>query len=73
MKTISFLLIAATTVLGAVGCQQPRDLIQPRSATAQELSYIYFVGQEQKTDSRLKRCEINPDNTTKCVVQFDLK
>lgn len=73
MKTISFLVMAATAALGAVGCQQPRDLIQPRSATAQELNYIYFVEQEQKKDSRLKRCEINSDNTAKCTVQFDLK
>ena len=71
MKTISFLAIEAA--LGAVGCAQPRELIQPRSATAQELNYIYFVEQEQKKDSRLKRCEINADNTAKCAVQFDLK
>ena len=33
----------------------------------------YFVEQEQKKDSRLKRCEINADNTAKCAVMFDLK
>jgi hypothetical protein len=73
MKTISFLMLTCVTALAAVGCQQPRDLIQPRSAVAQELNYIYFVEQEQKKDSRLKRCEINADNTAKCAVQFDLK
>ncbi len=51
----------------------PRELIKPASAEAKEFNYIYFVEQEQKKDSRLKRCEINADNTAKCAVMFDLK
>ncbi len=73
MKTISFLMLTVVAAFSAVGCAQPRELIQPRSAVAQEFNYIYFVEQEQKKDSRLKRCEINADNTAKCAVQFDLK
>lgn len=71
MKTLAFLMLAVATA--AVGCAPPRELIQPASAEAKEFNYIYFVEQEQKKDSRLKRCEINPDNTAKCAVMFDLK
>jgi len=73
MKTIAFLLVAATFATVGVGCAPPRELIQPASAEAKEFNYIYFVEQEQKKDSRLKRCEIAADNTAKCAVMFDLK
>jgi len=73
MKTIAFLMIAATFAAVGVGCAPPRELIQPASAEAKEFNYIYFVEQEQKKDSRLKRCEIAADNSAKCAVMFDLK
>jgi|GEM_PF-5222109 len=73
MKTIAFLLIATTFAAVGVGCAPPRELIKPSSAEAKELNYIYFVEQEQKKDSRLKRCEIAADNSAKCAVMFDLK
>jgi hypothetical protein len=73
MKTLAFLLIAASFAALGVGCAPPRELIQPASAEAKEFPYIYFVEQEEKKDSRLKRCEINADNTAKCAVMFDLK
>lgn len=73
MKTIAFLMLAVTFAAIGVGCAPPRELIQPASAEAKELPYIYFVEQEQKKDSRLKRCEIAADNTAKCAVMFDLK
>ncbi len=73
MKKLAFLVAcAAFTALG-VGCAPPRELIHPTSAEAKELPYIYFVEQEQKKDSRLKRCEIAADNSSKCAVMFDLK
>ena len=73
MKTFAFLLIGAAFATVGVGCGVPRELIKPASAEAKEFNYIYFVEQEQKKDSRLKRCEINADNTAKCAVMFDLK
>jgi hypothetical protein len=73
MKSMAFLLLAVTAATAAVGCAPPRELIQPSSAEAKEFNYIYFVEQEQKKDSRLKRCEIAADNTAKCAVMFDLK
>lgn len=73
MKTLAFLLITASFAALGVGCAPPRELIQPASAEAKEFPYIYFVEQEEKKDSRLKRCEINADNTAKCAVMFDLK
>ena len=54
------------------GCSQ-RVLLQPVSADAKEVNYIYFVEQENGQASRLKRCEILPDNQAVCTVQFDLK
>jgi hypothetical protein len=72
MKSKAFLTLALVALTGSVGCT-PRLLLQPASAEAKELNYIYFVEQEEKKDSRLKRCEINADNTTKCAVMFDLK
>ena len=72
MLKLSFLVALIGLAIGA-GCAPPRVLVQPRSAEAKELNYIYFVEQEQNKDSRLKRCEINADNTAKCAVQFDLK
>ena len=72
MKKIAFLLLASYALVG-LGCPPPRELIQPASAERKEFNYIYFVEQEQKKDSRLKRCEIAADNTTKCAVMFDLK
>lgn len=72
MKTVAFLLAASFAAMGAA-CAPPRELIKPSSAEAKEFNYIYFVEQEQKKDSRLKRCEINADNTAKCAVMFDLK
>jgi len=73
MKNLAFLLVAVTSASFVVGCAPPRELIQPASAEAKEFNYIYFVEQEQKKDSRLKRCEIAADNTAKCAVMFDLK
>lgn len=73
MKNIAFLMLAVTFAALGVGCAPPRELIRPASAEAKELPYIYFVEQEQKKDSRLKRCEIAADNTAKCAVMFDLK
>ena len=73
MKNFAFLLIATTFAAVGVGCAPPRELIKPDSTAAKEIPYIYFVEQEQKTDSRLQRCEINADNTAKCAVMFDLK
>ncbi|HYP88506.1 MAG TPA: hypothetical protein VEQ59_10135 [Polyangiaceae bacterium] len=73
MKTLPFLLVAATAASALAGCGTPRELLQPASAEAKEFNYIYFVEQEQKKDSRLKRCEIAADNTAKCAVMFDLK
>lgn len=73
MKSIAFLLIAAAFAAVGAGCAPPRELIQPASAERKEFNYIYFVEQEQKKDSRLKRCEIAADNSTKCAVMFDLK
>jgi hypothetical protein len=71
MKTIAFVACVAVGLLA--GCAPPRVLVQPSSAEAKELNYIYFVEQEQNKDSRLKRCQLNEDNTAKCEVQFDLK
>lgn len=73
MKHLAFLTLAALAASAINGCAVPRELIQPASAEAKEFNYIYFVEQEQKKDSRLKRCEINADNTAKCAVMFDLK
>ncbi len=73
MKKLAFLTLTVITASAAAGCAPPRELIQPASAEAKEFNYIYFVEQEQKKDSRLKRCEINADNTAKCAVMFDLK
>lgn len=73
MKNLAFLMLGVMAASLSVGCAPPRELIQPASAEAKEFNYIYFVEQEQKKDSRLKRCEINADNTAKCAVMFDLK
>jgi hypothetical protein len=73
MKTVAFLMLVVSAASLAVGCAPPRELIQPASAEAKEFNYIYFVEQEQKKDSRLKRCEIASDNSAKCAVMFDLK
>ncbi|HYJ07656.1 MAG TPA: hypothetical protein VEX18_01570 [Polyangiaceae bacterium] len=71
---MSKVLLVTLAGLGLLaGCAPPRVLVQPASAEAKELNYIYFVEQEQNKDSRLKRCEITADNSTKCAVQFDLK
>ena len=73
MSKLLSLLIATTFAAVGAGCAPPRELIQPSSAEAKEFNYIYFVEQEQKKDSRLKRCEIAADNSAKCAVMFDLK
>lgn len=72
MKSVAFLLALSFAAMG-VACGPPRELIKPASAEAKEFNYIYFVEQEQKKDSRLKRCEIAADNSAKCAVMFDLK
>ena len=73
MKSMAFLMLAVVAASSVLGCAPPRELIQPASAEAKEFNYIYFVEQEQKKDSRLKRCEIAADNSAKCAVMFDLK
>ncbi len=73
MKSLAFLATLTTFAALGAGCAPPRELIQPASAEAKEFNYIYFVEQEQKKDSRLKRCEIAADNSAKCAVMFDLK
>lgn len=70
MKKLAFSMLM---VSAAAGCATPRELIKPASAEPKEFNYIYFVEQEQKKDSRLKRCEIAADNSAKCAVMFDLK
>ena len=73
--TRAFVVPSATLALffSMSGCTPTRLLIQPQSFEPRELGYIYFVEQEAQKDSRLERCEIQPDNTVKCAVQFDLK
>jgi hypothetical protein len=57
---------------GAAGCAS-RVLVLPRSAEPKELGYIYFIEHEKNLVSRIKRCEIQPDNSAVCVTQFELK
>jgi hypothetical protein len=64
---------ALALLLSTGGCEPGRSLVQPRSFEPKELGYIYFVEQEPQGESRLKRCEILPDNSVKCAVEFDLK
>jgi hypothetical protein len=64
-----FARVAVALALGGCG---PRIIVQPSSAEAKHLNYVYFVEQEAGKDSRLKRCEILPDNRVDCAVEFDL-
>lgn len=66
MRRTAIRLVPALLLLS--GCSQ-RVLVQGRTHD----SHIYFVEQENGRDSRLKRCEIRPDNQAVCAVQFDLK
>jgi len=34
--------------------------------------YVYFVEQEEEKDSRIKKCDIRPDNTVACTTQYDM-
>jgi len=47
-------------------------LTGPGSSEWTALNYIYFVENEPFQDSRFKRCEILPDNSTSCTTVFDL-
>jgi hypothetical protein len=69
----TFLSLAALALLLSEGGCASRLLVQPRSFEPKDLGYIYFVEQEGQSASRLKRCELLPDNSVKCAVQFDLK
>lgn len=65
---ISAFVLAATT---ALGCTQ-RVMVQPRYVSEQT-EYVYFVEQVDGRDSRIKKCDIAPDTSARCSVQFDLK
>ncbi|HEY3820455.1 MAG TPA: hypothetical protein VGL81_24990 [Polyangiaceae bacterium] len=72
-RALLFSPTALALLLSTGGCEPTRALVQPRSVEPKELGYIYFIEQEAQKDSRLKRCEILPDNSVKCAVEFDLK
>jgi hypothetical protein len=62
------------TVLGllfATACAQ-RALIQPSYVHAENIEFVYMVEQEDQKDSRIKKCDILPDNSVNCTTEFDL-
>ena len=34
--------------------------------------YVYFIEQEEEMDSRIKKCDIRPNNTVSCTTQYDM-
>jgi type IV pilus biogenesis protein CpaD/CtpE len=55
------------------GCATQRVLIWPTHMDNDKQEHIYFVEQEQAADSRIKKCDIHPDNRVTCSVQYDLQ
>ena len=58
-------------LLFAAACTQ-RALIQPSYVNAENIEFVYMIEQEDQKDSRIKKCDILPDNSVNCTTEFDL-
>ena len=73
MRAIDLLPLSAALLLAvaSAGCTR-RVIVQPHYVSNQT-EYVYFVEQVNMRDSRIKKCDIAPDNTAHCTTQYDLK
>lgn len=72
MTRLSIVIVIGLVAGIASGCAK-RQIIRPAASEPNYLNYIYFVEQESGRDSRLKRCDIAPDNRVSCETEYALK
>jgi len=60
-------------LLAAAGCVPNRVFLQPTYVRSGDIEFVYMIEQEQQKDSRIKKCDIQPDNSVVCTTQYDLK
>ncbi len=68
MKIKSRLLWGFALLISVPGCGF-RHLAQARYERGAEREYVYFV-ENDGSDSRLKKCDIQPDNVVLCSTQY---
>jgi hypothetical protein len=64
-------LVVGAMVLNLAGCAG-RSIQMPIRAAGPQRDYIYFVEDDGAHDSRIKKCDILPDNSVRCTIQHDL-
>ena len=59
-------------LIGIPGCGA-RALVQPQYESGERREYVYFVENVLGSDSRIKKCDIQPDNAVYCTTQHQLE